>query len=55
MWHVWESLHTGVCQVNLKVIEHFQDLGVDGRVIIKIYFKIRLKTWTGLNLPEERD
>ena len=27
-------LHTRICRVNLQVIDHFQDLGVDGRVII---------------------
>jgi hypothetical protein len=30
-------LHTGICSVNRKVTDHFEDLGVDGRVIIKIY------------------
>ena len=56
MWHVWGSLHTGICRVNLKVIDHFQDLGVDGRVIIQICLnKIRLKTVDWMDLAEDRD
>jgi hypothetical protein len=54
MWHVWEKgeMHTGVSRVDLRETVHLEDLGVDGRTILKLIFK----KWAeespkGLSLP----
>jgi len=41
MWHVWETgeVHTGFWWVNLRKREHLEDVGVDGRIILKRIFK----------------
>jgi hypothetical protein len=37
MWHVWEigEVHAGIWWVNVKVRNHLEDLGVDGKLILK--------------------
>jgi hypothetical protein len=35
MWHVWEDFGRGY----LMEREHFEDLGLDGRIILKMFFK----------------
>lgn len=37
MWHLWRTVEvrTGFCWGDLKEIEHLEDLGVDGRTILK--------------------
>jgi hypothetical protein len=37
MWHVWreEKLHTQFGWRNIKERRHVEDLGVDGRIILK--------------------
>jgi hypothetical protein len=41
MWDVWETgeVHTGFWWVNLRKREHLEDLGVDGRIVLKRIFK----------------
>jgi len=42
MWHVWETgeLHTGFWWGgNLRERDHLEDLGIDGRIILKRIFK----------------
>jgi hypothetical protein len=41
MWHVWETGqgHTGFWCKNLKERDHFEDLGVDRRIILQWIFK----------------
>jgi hypothetical protein len=40
MWHVWETgeVHTGFLWGDLREREHLEDLGVDGRIILKFIF-----------------
>ena len=33
------EVHTGVWWANLKVTDHLEDLGTDGRIILKWIFK----------------
>jgi len=36
MWHVSErDTHTGFCLINLRERDHFEDLGLDVRIILK--------------------
>jgi hypothetical protein len=37
MWYMWGrgEVHTGFWWGDLKEIYHFEDLGVDGRIILK--------------------
>jgi len=41
MWHVRGrgELHTGFCGGDLRVRDHFEDLGVDVRIILKYIFQ----------------
>jgi hypothetical protein len=41
MWHVWVrgEMHTGFWWGVLKARNHFEGLGVDGKVILKWIFK----------------
>ena len=36
MWHVWvrREMYAGFWWGNLKTVEHLEDLGVDGRVVL---------------------
>jgi hypothetical protein len=50
MWHVWgREVRTGSLCGNLREIDHSQDLGVDGRIILKRIFKKWDGAWTGLS------
>jgi len=36
LWHAWGiEMHTGVWWGNVKGNDHFEDLGLDGRIILK--------------------
>jgi hypothetical protein len=41
MWHVWGGgdVHTGFWWGNLQQRDHLEDLGIDGRTILKRIFK----------------
>jgi hypothetical protein len=41
MWHVWGrgEVHTGFWWGDLREGDYFEDLGVDGRIILKWIFK----------------
>jgi hypothetical protein len=45
MWHIWGTgeLHKGFWWGDLRRGDHLEDLGVDGRVILKWIFK----KWNG--------
>jgi hypothetical protein len=50
MWHVWETgkAHTGCWWGGLRERDHFEDLGVYGRIILKLSFKKWDEAWTEL-------
>ena len=51
MWHIWETreVHTGFSWENARKRDHLEDLGVDGRKILKWIFKNwDWEAWTGL-------
>jgi hypothetical protein len=41
MWHVWgrREVHTGFWWGDLREKDHLENLGVDGRIILKWIFK----------------
>jgi hypothetical protein len=41
VWHVWETgeVHTGFWWGNLREEGHLEDLGVNGRIVLKWIFK----------------
>ena len=54
MWHVWGTgeVHTGCWSGDVRERHHLDDLGVDGRLILKfILKKWDGKAWTGLIWP----
>jgi hypothetical protein len=51
MWHVWKTgeVHTGFWWGKLRTRDHLEDLGVNGRIILKrIFKKWDEETWTRL-------
>jgi hypothetical protein len=45
MWHVWGTgeMHTGFLCEHLTERDHLKDLGIDGRIILKLI----TKKWDG--------
>jgi hypothetical protein len=41
-------MHTGFWWGNLREDDHLEDLGIDGRIILKWVFKKWMGAWTGL-------
>jgi hypothetical protein len=41
MWHIWETgqMRKGLWWEDLRERDHLEDLGLDGRVILKSIFK----------------
>jgi hypothetical protein len=41
MWHVWETgeVHTGFWWGELRVRYNLEDIGIDGRIILKWIFR----------------
>ena len=41
MWHVWgiEESYTGFWRGNLREIDHLEDIGVDGKIILGWIFR----------------
>jgi hypothetical protein len=41
VWHVWgrEEAHTGFWWGNLRERDHFEDIGIDGRIILRRIFR----------------
>jgi hypothetical protein len=51
MWHVWRrrETHTRFWWGNLRERDHFEDLDIDGRIILKWTLKLYDgRAWTGL-------
>jgi hypothetical protein len=52
MWHIWETgeLHIQIRYGDLMDKDHLEDLGVDGRIILKWMFKtLDGLAWARLN------
>ena len=56
MWHVWETgeLHTEFWWGRPKGKNYLEDLGVDGRIMLK-WRKWDREAWTGIDLDWYRD
>jgi len=41
MWHIWgsEEVHTGFQWGEVSKTDHWEELGIDGRIILKWIFK----------------
>jgi hypothetical protein len=52
MCHVWRTgqVHTGFWWVNLREEVYVEDVGIDGRLILKWIFEIYRRVWTGFLL-----
>jgi hypothetical protein len=50
MQHIWGigEVHIGFWWGNLREDDHLEDLGIDGRLILKWVFKKWMGVWTGL-------
>jgi hypothetical protein len=51
MWHAWWAgeVHIGFWWGDMQERNHFEDLGLDGRIILKwIFKKWEGEAWTGL-------
>jgi hypothetical protein len=51
MWHGWgrRYVHTGLWWTKLKEREDFEDLGIDGQIILKLILKkSEGRAWNGL-------
>jgi hypothetical protein len=57
MWHVWETgeVHTGLWCRNLRERDHFEYLGVDGRIVLKWIFKKWDRDMDWIDLDTDRD
>jgi len=44
------EVYTGFCWGNVRVRNHLQDLGIDGRIILRwVFRKWDVRIWTGLS------
>jgi hypothetical protein len=39
MYHIWGEVHAGFWWGNLEEIDHLQDIGIDGRLILRWIFR----------------
>ena len=53
MWHIWETgdVHTAFRSGDMGERDHLEDLGVNGRMILKWIFN----TWYRIDLAEDGD
>jgi len=57
MWHVWETgkVHAGFWWGDLREIDHLEDVGINGTIVLNLIFK----NWDGdmdwIDLARERD
>jgi hypothetical protein len=57
MYHTWErwEMHTKFRSENLKVRDHMERLGIDGRIILKSSYRNRGQVVNWIDLVQYRD
>jgi hypothetical protein len=57
MWHVWETgeVHTGFWWGDLRERDHLQDLGIDGRIILKWISNVGMGSVDWIDMAQDRD
>jgi hypothetical protein len=57
MWHIQETgeMHMGIWWEDLRKRAHFQDLDIDGRIILKQIFKMWDRGMDWIDLAKDTD